>query len=134
MELYNCRNYFCNFCNNYANGVLATKLVSLPKVLILAFERKEENDFEVNINFEEFLNLRKYVFYDTNSYKYELIGAIKNLNKFEENKKYVAFCKSTANKMWYLYDDETVVKTEFKDVKDIGNVNILIYNNYIDNK
>ena len=134
IELYNCRNYFCNFCNNYANGVLATKLVSLPKVLILAFERKEEKDFEVNINFEEFLNLRKYVFYDTNSYKYELIGAIKNLNKFEENKKYVAFCKSTANKMWYLYDDETVVKTEFKDVKETGNVNILIYNNYIDNK
>ena len=56
------------------------------------------------------------------------------MNKFEENKKYVAFCKSTANKMWYLYDDETVVKTEFKDVKEIGNVNILIYNNYIDNK
>ena len=134
IELYNCKNYFCNFCNNYANGILSTKLISVPKVLILAFERKEEKDFNVDVILEEFINLRKYVFYDTNTYKYELIGAIKNLNKFKENKKYVSFCKSPANKMWYLYDDENVVRTEFKDVKENGNVNILIYNNYIDNK
>ena len=134
IELYNSNNYLCNFCNKYANGVFSSKLVSVPKVLILAFERRDKKDFEVNIIFEEILNLRKYVFYDTNSYKYELIGAIKNLSKFEENKKYVAYCKSSANKMWYLYDDETVVQTEFKNVKESGNVNILIYNNFIDNK
>ena len=134
IELYNCKNYFCNFCNNYANGILATKLVSLPKVLILSFESSEEKDLEININFEEFINLRKYVFYDTNTYKYELIGVIKNVNKSNENKKYVAFCKSSANKMWYLYNDEIILKTQFKDVKETGIVNILIYNNYMINQ
>ena len=133
IELYNCKNYLCKYCNNYANGVLTTKLVSVPKVLILAFERKEEKDFNIEIIFEEFLNLRKYVFYDTNTYKYELIGVIKNVNKFNENKKYTAFCKSSADKMWYYYNDETVEKIEFKDINKIGNVNILIYNNYVDN-
>ena len=134
IELYNNKNYFCNFCNNYANGILATKLVSVPKVLILSFESKEKENCDININFEEFFNLRKFVFYDTNSYKYELIGAIKNVSKSKENKKYVAFCKSSSNNMWYSYNDEIVLKTDFKDVKETGNTNILIYNNYMINQ
>ena len=134
IDLYNCRNYLCNFCNNYANGVLTTKLVLLPKILIVAFDRKEEKDFNVKVNFDEFLDLRKFVFYDSKIYKYELIGVIKNINKFNEIKKYIAFCKSCANKNWYLYDDMNVTKADFKDVKEIGNVDILIYNNYVYNK
>ena len=132
--LYNCKNYYCKFCNNFANGIVTTKLISVPKVLILSFEKKEEKDYDIQIIFDEFLNLRKYVFYDTNTYKYELIGVIKNVNKYKQNKKYVAFCKSSADKMWYLYDDENVTRAEFKDVKEKGNVNILIYNNYFDSK
>ena len=134
IDLYNCRNYLCNFCNNYANGVLTTKLVLLPKILIVAFDRKEEKDFNVKVNFDEFLDLRKFVFYDSKIYKYELIGVIKNINKFNEIKKYIAFCKSCANKNWYLYDDMNVTKADFKDVKEIGNVDILIYNNFVYNK
>ena len=134
IDLYNCRNYLCNFCNNYANGVLTTKLVLLPKILIVAFDRKEEKDFNVKVNFNEFLDLRKFVFYDSKIYKYELIGVIKNINKFNEIKKYIAFCKSCANKNWYLYDDMNVTKADFKDVKEIGNVDILIYNNFVYNK
>ena len=128
IELYNCRNYLCNFCNNYANGILVTKLVSVPKVLIISFERKEERDYNIKIIFDEFINLRNFVFFGSNNYEYELIGVIANLNKFNENKKYVAFCKSYANKMWYLYDDINITQVEFKDIKDAGNIDILIYN------
>ena len=134
IEYYYCKDYFCNFCNNYANGVLSTKLVSVPKCLIVNLERKEEKDFYVNVIFDEFLNLRNFVFYDSNSYLYELIGVITNMSGFDEDKKYIAFCKSSANKNWYLYDDTTVNQVEFKDIKDTGNVNILIYHQCIYNK
>ena len=128
IELYNCRNYLCNFCNHYANGILVTKLVSIPKVLIISFERKEEKDFNIKINFNEFINLRNFAFSDTNNSEYELIGVIANLNKFNEDKKYVAFCKSYANKMWYLYDDLNISNVEFDNVKNTGIIDILIYN------
>ena len=128
IELYNCRNYLCNFCNNYANGILVTKLVSLPKILIISFERKEEKDFNIKIDFDENIFLKNFAFCDTNNFEYELIGVITNLNKFNEDKNYVAFCKSYANKMWYLYNDLNISQIEFEDVKKTGNVDILIYN------
>ena len=128
IKLYNSQNYLCDFCNRNANGTSIVKLISIPKVLILAFDRQEEKDFKVKVIFDEFINLRKFVFCDSNNFKYELCGVIKNMNAFHEDKKYVSFCKSSADKMWYLYNDENVVKTDFNRVKDGGNVNILIYN------
>ena len=134
IEYYYNKDFFCNFCNNYANGVFCTKLISVPKCLIINLERKEEKDFYVNVIFEEFLNLTNFAFYDSNNYLYELIGVITNVSKFDEDKKYISFCKSSTNKMWYLYNDATVNQIEFKDIKNIGNVNILIYHHCIDNK
>ena len=128
IKLYNSQNYLCDFCNRNANGTSIVKLISIPKVLILAFDRQEEKDFNVKVIYDEFINLRKFVFCDSNNFKYELCGVIKNMNVFHEDKKYVSFCKSFADKMWYLYNDENVVKTDFNRVKDGGNVNILIYN------
>ena len=128
IDLYNCKNYFCNFCNKYSNGILSSKLILIPKILILVLSRQEEKDFEINLIFEEYLNLRKYIFYDSNPYKYELIGVIININKYKEEKNYIAFCKSSVNKKWYLYDDDNdVIEVTFDKVKEKGKADILIY-------
>ena len=129
IDLYNSKNYFCNFCNEYSNATLSSKLISIPKILILVLGRQEEKDFEINVIFKEVLNLRKYIFYDTNPYKYELIGIISNLSSFEEEKKYISFCKSSFNKKWYLFEDDNEGKeVKFNEVKENGKVNVLIYN------
>ena len=129
INLYNSKNYFCNFCNKYSNGFLSSKLINLPKIFVLVFSRKEEKDFSINVNFNEVLNLRKYIFYDSNPYNYELIGVINILNEFKEEKQYISFAKNYADKKWYLYeDDNQVLEVKFKDIKEKGKVNVLIYN------
>ena len=129
IDLYNCKNYFCNYCNKYSNAKLSSKLISIPKIMILVLGRQEEKDFEINVIFKEILNLRKYIFYDTNPYNYELIGVISNINEFKEEKQYIAFCKSSVDKKWYLYeDDKETTETNFNYIKENGKANILIYN------
>ena len=129
IDLYNCKNYFCNFCNMYSNALLSSKLIYLPKILVVVLSRKEEKDFSINVNFNEALNLRKYIFNDNNPYKYELIGVITILNEFKEEKQYISFCKSSIDKKWYLYeDDNKVIQVNFKDIQEKGKVNVLIYN------
>jgi ubiquitin C-terminal hydrolase len=135
IDLYNCKNYFCNFCNKNSNGVLSSKLISIPKILILVMSRKEEKEFDINLVFEEFLNLRKYIFYDSNPYKYELIGVISNINKYDEEQRFVSFCKSSVNKKWYLYDDDKdVIDVKFNDVKEKGKAYVLIYKSIANSK
>ena len=93
------------------------------------FSRKEEKDFSINVNFNEVLNLRKYIFYDSNPYIYELIGVINILNEFKEEKQFISFIKNSTDKKWYLYeDDNQVLEVKFKDIKEKGKVNVLIYN------
>ena len=132
--LYNSQNYFCNFCHQYSNGVLCSKFIYIPKVLVIVLNRQEEKDFGINVVYNEILNLRKFIFYDTNPCKYELIGVINLLSNFGEEKKYVAFCKSSADKKWYSYDDSDVAEINFEDVKERGTTNVLIYNCLDDNK
>ena len=129
IELYNCKNYFCDFCNKFANAKLTSKLISIPKILVLVLGRKEEKDFNINVVFEEILNLRKYAFYDLDKNKYELIGVVSNISEFREEKNYIAFNKSSINKKWYLYEDnKEVVEVQFNEVKEKGKANVLIYN------
>ena len=90
--------------------------------------RKEEKDFNINVVFEEILNLRKYAFYDLDKNKYELIGVVSNISEFREEKNYIAFNKSSINKKWYLYEDnKEVVEVQFSEVKEKGKANVLIY-------
>ena len=97
--------------------------------MVLILGRKEEKDFDINVKFEEVINLRKYIFYDNNRFNYELIGVISNINGFREEKHYIAFCKSFVDKKWYLYEDDSqVIEVKFKDVKEKGKANILFYN------
>ena len=129
IDLYNSKNYFCNFCNEYSNAILSSKLISIPKILILVLGRQEEKDFEINVIFKEVLNLRKYIFYDSNPFKYELIGIISNISEFKEEKKYISFCKSSVNKKWYLFEDDNEGKeVAFNEAKEKGKPNVLIYN------
>ena len=77
--------------------------------------------------------IRKFIFYDTNPCKYELIGVINVLSNFGEEKRYISFCKSSVDKKWYSYDDSDVAEINFEDVKEKGTTNVLIYNCLDDN-
>ena len=71
-----CSEFHCNSCNYDSMSYSMTKLVSSSKTLIINLNRGHGMEFNVNIVFEEYLNLRKYVYSPVSPYYYELTGVI----------------------------------------------------------
>ena len=79
--------------------------------MILNLNRGKGFEFNVNIAFEECINLKKFIFHDVNPFYYELVGVISHLKTTNENKNYISFCKNSNNCKWYKYIDENVTES-----------------------
>ena len=102
------------------------QLLFMPKTLIINFEYLKDIQNNVNIIFEEFLNLRNYCMIINDSpYYYELIGVISCLNSNEKGNYYVAYCKNSNDFQWYKFNDIEVTKSSFKEI--IGQPFILFF-------
>ena len=120
--------FYCNNCKLNYQAISQTKIISAPKTLIIDFNRGKGLEFNVNIVFEEYLNLRKYV-YDKNSpYYYELTGVICHFGSNDMGGHFIAYCKNSNNCEWYKYNDQIVSKCSFNEVKENGLPYVLFYN------
>ena len=89
----------------------------MPQTLIINFEYQKDLKNNVNVVFEEYLNLKKYIrFNNMSPYYYELVGAICSLNNNEKRNHYISFCKNSNNCEWYCYNDNKVTKSSFKEI------------------
>ena len=93
----------------------------MPKNLIINFEYGEENKNNINIIFEEYLNLKKYILLNDSPFFYELIGIICLSNFNEEEKHFISYCKNCNNNKcdWYKYNDENVTKITYREINSI---------------
>ena len=112
--------YFnCNKCGNYRKSYRQYKLLYIPHTLIINLEHRNENQFNINIVFEEILNLRNYF---NIPFIYELRGVI---SKISNN--FIAYCKNINNNQWYKYDDQIVTPSSFNEIKENGLHYVLFY-------
>lgn len=90
----------------------------MPKTLIINFEYQKDLQNNINVVYEEYLNLKKYIRLNNNNspYYYELIGAICSPNSNEKRNHYISYCKNSNNCEWYRYDDNKVTKSSFKEI------------------
>ena len=122
------RNY-CNICRQLYDSHYTSKIYSCPNVLVLILNRGKNNIYDVKLNFEEIIDITKFVSVKEGKVIYKLTGVITHYGESGPNAHFLAFCRSPIDNRWYRYNDATV--TEVKDVKkdiiDFGNPYILFY-------
>ena len=119
--------FYCNDCKQNYFAYSQTKLVYTPKTLILNLNRGKGIEFNVNILFEEYLNIKKYIFDNNSQYYYELTGVICHYGSNDMGGHFIAYCKNYNNCQWYKYNDQMVTKCFFKDVIGSGMPYVLFY-------
>ena len=122
------QNYYCNFCKQNYPSNSQTKLLNTPHTLIINLNRGKGLEYNVNIIFDEYLNLNKYINNENSPYYYELIGVICHFGSNDMGGHFVAFCKNYNNCEWYKYNDQMVTKCLFNEVRQNGIPYALFYN------
>ena len=120
---------YCKICHQNWDTNYTSKIYSCPNVLVLVLNRGKNNMFNVKLNFEETINITKYVSLKEGQVIYNLVGVVTHLGESGPNAHFIAFCKSPINLKWYKYNDAFVnpVENVKKDIIDFGNPYILFY-------
>ena len=122
------KTYYCNNCRNMVDNVNTTKLLYGPKILVINFNRGRGLQFDIKINFPEYMDITNYVYYKQNMPTYyELVGVVTHFGPSNMGGHFIAFCKSFGNQQWYRYNDVMVDPSSFEDAKNTGVPYILIY-------
>jgi len=122
------QDFYCNYCNQNYSSNSQTKFVNSPHILIVNLNRGKGLEYNVNIVFDEYLNLNKYIIDENSPYYYELIGVICHFGSNDMGGHFVAFCKNYNSCEWYKYNDQIVTKCPFSEVKQSGLPYVLFYN------
>ena len=122
------QDFYCNYCNQNYSSNSQTKFVNAPHTLIVNLNRGKGLEYNVNIVFDEYLNLNKYIIDENSPYYYELIGVICHFGSNDMGGHFIAFCKNYNNCEWYKFNDQIVTKCPFSEVKQSGLSYVLFYN------
>ena len=102
---------YCNYCKRTCNSSICTLLTSGPLVLILLFNRENENENNFKVNFTEKLNLTNYIQFNNNlPVIYKLIGVISNIGYSSINRHFIAYCRDPITDKWHKYNDTIVTE------------------------
>ena len=116
------QNIFCQKCQKYTQFQINTKIYSSPINFVFTLNRgyPDQNQNLLNIKFmvEEKIDIGQYLENKKAYTKFELIGIV---SYYMQEKKYVCFGKSPADKKWYLYNDEKVMDTNNNEVINRNN-------------
>ena len=124
-EIYS--SFYCNNCRQIYPAYNQSKLIYVPPTLIINLNRGKGIEFNVNIDFDEYLNVRKYVYANDSFYFYELVGVICHLGTNDMGGHFIAYCKNSNNCEWYKYNDSIVTKCDFKEIKNSRLPYVLFY-------
>ena len=114
---------------NICNCSISTYLVTGPQILIIFFNNGKVTESNIKINFEEYINLSKYIEYKNTGCNYKLIGVTTYIEENNKGGNYISYCKDPINNKWYKYNDEIVSKVENFQNEVINSVNpyLLLY-------
>ena len=119
---------YCNNCNQFANAKNQSTIIISPNVLIINLNRGRGLMYDVKIEFPEFLEIQKYVYYQQSPNFYELIGVISHFGTSDMGGHFIAYCKNSENCKWYKYNDASVSESSFEESMNNGVPYVLFYN------
>ena len=118
--------FYCNYCRGESTSKNQTKIVDSPKTLIINLNRGKGIQFNIDIIFEEYLDLKNYV-YNQEIFYYELIGMICHYGESSMAGHFIAFCKNSEDGKWYKFNDGFVTESSFEEVCKSGMPYVLYY-------
>ena len=119
--------FYCNNCNFCYPAYSNSKLIKAPKSLIINLNRGKGLEFNVNVSFEEYLDIKLFICSYDSPYYYELKGVISHFGTNDDGGHFIAYCKNSNNCKWYKYNDEIVEECNFEDVVTKGMPYVLFY-------
>ena len=118
----------CNYCNRMSNSINQTKIIISPNVLIINLNRGRGLMYDVKLQFLEYLEIKKYIFYSASPHYYELVGVVSHLGSSDMSGHFIAFCKNSENCKWYKFNDAIVTESNIQEVLNFGIPYVLFYN------
>ena len=119
--------YYCMFCRDNCLTYSQTRLVDTPKTLIINLNRGKGMQFNVDIVFDERLDIRNYVYNQQSPYYYELVGMLCHYGTNDMGGHFIAFCKDSTDGNWYKFNDAIVTLSSFEEVYQSGMPYVLYY-------
>ena len=100
-------NLFCKKCNKKCSMGCISKILNSPKIFVFFVDRGDFDEEKLKLSFylEEEINLNPFIEDKSYPNKFELIGIVSICMK---ERKYVAFCNSFKEQLWYYFNDEKV--------------------------
>ena len=132
-------NLYCNKCKIHSKVLIQSNIYSAPNTFIFSLNRNNltPNAMKIPFNICDQLNLSKYIESKTSPANYQLIGI---LSCFVDKQKYVSFCLSPVDRLWYVYNEEMVEQRNINSILNEHNFCcsalipcILVYKSVINN-
>jgi len=143
VNLYDCFDYYerpeimqgdnqmwCKNCRQNSPANYMTRIYSPPIYFILILNRGKGNIYNIKLNFEEFIDIGKYVQMKQNkNLVYQLYAIVTHLGPSSMSGHFIAFCKSPIDNKWYKYNDSQVslIGNFSNDIHEFGCPYILFY-------
>ena len=119
---------YCSRCGSQESAFYQSYIVNSPEIIIIILNRGKGIEFNVKLEFNEILDIQKYVKNNSPS-QYKLIGVVTHLGESGASGHFIAYCLSPINNKWYNYNDDLCFPvTNFKEqVIDYAMPYILFY-------
>ena len=119
--------FYCNNCNQLYSAYNFNKLIYTPPTLIINLNRGRGLQFDVKIDFQEYVDLSNYVYAQDSPNFYELVGVICHIGSNDMGGHFIAYCKNSSQYKWYKYNDSIVSESSFNEVKQASLPYVLFY-------
>ena len=126
-NMYGENQIYCNKCHNMSDSFNKTQIIISPNILVINLNRGKGLQYEIKLNFEEYLDIEKFVYYKESPSFYEIIGIVTHFGPSSMSGHFIAFCKSFVDENWYKYNDAQVDISSFEEAKSTGIPYILFY-------
>ena len=98
---------YCNICKRQETAYYQSYIVDSPEIIIMVLNRGKGIEFNVKLEFPEYLNIKNYIRVTNNDpYNYKIIGVVTHMGESGASGHFVAYCRSPIDDKWYNYNDD----------------------------
>jgi len=112
---------YCNSCNQMSNATYITTIYSTCNILILILNYGKGILFECDVDFDEYIDISKYVQQaNISPVKYRLLGIIVHIGPSSMSGHFIAYCRQ--DNAWYKFNDSIVSNVTFNEIKNSNGI------------